>query len=301
MKFRSFWHMKKKVARRFLRSVGYKPNLEHPVSFNEKIQWLKLYYRDPLMTLCADKYLVRDYIEKTIGGKYLVPLISVFDRAEQINFDRLPDKFVLKVNHGWGQNIVVRDKGLFDYESERKKLEKWLHPKQNHYYKTYEWCYKNIKPRLVCEQYIDNSEPGGLREYKILCFNGKARLLFVCSDRDIGLKVTFFDLNWNRLPFTRKYPAATAELKKPGSLEKMIRLSERLAKPFPFVRVDFYEQQNQILFGELTFYPGGGMEPFSPVKWDYKLGEMLILPESKKTCKNLFLRDYAFPDRNIVQ
>ena len=266
---------KQHITNQFIQQVGCKPSIDAPKTFNEKIQWLKLYYRNPLMVKCADKYAVRNYVSKAIGRDHLIPLIGVYNNIEDVGFDSLPNEFVLKLNCGSGDLIICKDKYLLDIDDVMLKLGKWLKPEANHYFYSYEWCYKDIKPKILCEKYLNDSN---LFDYKFMCFNGKVKLMFVCSERESHLKVDFFDLKWNKLPFRRGYPNSDNIIKAPKNLQVMIKLAEKLAKPFPFVRVDFYEIENKVLFGELTFYPGNGMERFEPVKWDYKLGEYLTLP-----------------------
>jgi len=191
------------LEEQFRRYAGYKLNLDQPQTFNEKLQWLKLYYhRHPnqLLTVCADKVAVRDYIAKKIGEEYLVPCLGVWDNPDDIDFDKLPDRFVLKVNWGSGQNIIVKDKSALDIADTREKLRQWMKPESNHYFAFFEWPYKNIKPKIIAEKFLDFGTD--LLDYKIMCYNGQPKNLFVCSERFSGLKVTFFDLNWERLPFT---------------------------------------------------------------------------------------------------
>lgn len=271
--------IKEFICKQFNHAVGYEPNIDKPESFNEKLQWLKLYYRNPLMTVCADKYEVRNYVREKIGEKYLVKLIGVFDNVDDINFDNLPDKFILKVNHGSGQNIICKNKSDLNINEVKDKLSEWMLPKSNHYFYSYEWCYKDIKPKIVCEELIQDSSNDYLDDYKFMCFNGEVKMVFVCSERQTKLKVDFFDLDWNKLPFTRLYDNSQKEIKKPKNFDLMIKLAEKLSKPFPFVRVDFYEVEGRVYFGEMTFYPGNGMESFKPVEWDYNIGKMLNLPK----------------------
>lgn len=271
-------HIKTHIRKQFVNNVGYEPDFDKPKTFNEKIQWLKLHYRDPLLTQCADKYAVRKYVNDTIGKEFLVDLLGVYSKVSDIDFNALPEKFVLKTNNGSGTNIICKDKNNLNIEDAKHKLNKWLRPEASHYYFSYEWCYKNIEPKIICEKFIDEASKEDLKDYKFLCFNGKVEMLFVCSERTKELKVDFFDLDWNKLPFTRHYKNSTKKLKKPVNFDRMVELAEKLSKPFPFVRVDLYEAGNKIMFGELTFYPGNGIEPFSPMEYDYKLGELLHLP-----------------------
>lgn len=261
----------------FERMCGYKLNLDNPQTFNEKIQWLKLYYRNPLMTKCADKVGVREYIKEKIGEEYLVPIIGVYNSVDEIDFDTLPNKFVMKVNWGSGQNIIVTDKSKLDIKEAKEKLNNWMKLENNHYYNHFEWCYKNIQPKIVVEEFLDFESD--LIDYKIMCYNGEPQNLFTCSERNAGLKVTFFDLNWKRLPFTRKYPSSSIDIKKPIFFDEMLQIARKLAEPFPFVRVDFYCVKNKLYIGEMTFFPGAGHEKFAPVEWDYKLGNMINLPK----------------------
>ncbi len=268
------------IEKQFERAVGYKPNIDNPRSFNEKLQWLKLYNEDPLLTKCADKYLVRDYVKEKIGEEYLIPLLGVWDSPDEIDFDKLPNQFVLKVNWGSGQNIIVKDKSKLDIEDAKAKLKEWMKPRSNHYYYSFEWSYKNIKPKIIAEQFIQQLN-NDLYDYKFFSYRGKVKNLFVVSDRFNKKYFDFYDTDWNKLPFERLYHNSPNGIAKPQNLDKMISLAERLSKDFPFVRVDFYDIEDKIYFGEITFYPGSGLEAFEPIEWDYKLGEMLTLPTSQ--------------------
>lgn len=233
------------------------------------------------MTKCADKVAVRDYIKEKIGEEYLVPSLGVWDNPEDIDFDKLPNQFVLKVSWGSGQNIIVKDKTKLDIQEAKEKLRNWMKPESNHYYNFFEWCYKDIQPKIIAEKYIEQMD-GNLSDYKVMCYNGIPKNLFVCSERSTGLKVTFFDFNWKRLPFSRRYPVSEKKIEKPSFFDKMLEISKILAEPFSFVRIDFYQIKDKIYIGELTFYPGGGNENFNPREWDKKFGDLLILPEKKK-------------------
>jgi hypothetical protein len=262
-----------------------KLNLLDPSTFNEKLQWLKLHDRNPIYTSLVDKYEVRKFIEKTIGREYLVPLLGVYDKVEDIDFSSLPDQFVLKPTHTSGNVIICRDKAKLDIVLTNKTLVKWL--KREYFWYQREWPYKNIKPRIICEELLVDEKQEDLIDYKILCFNGVPKCLFLCLDRrsESGLKVDFYDLDWNPLPFERHYPRSGRIINKPDCLDEMLELSRKLSKDIPFVRVDFYVVNGQIKFGELTFYPGSGFEEFTPESYDYLLGSWMDLSLVEKNQK----------------
>ncbi len=267
LQVRYYWYLEKKL------------NLADPLTFNEKIQWLKLYDFKPKYTQMADKYGVRKYVAERIGEKYLIPLIGgPWDNFEDVNLELLPNQFVLKCTHDSGTIVICSDKSKFDINSAREKLNNALN--HNYYWRGREKPYKDIKPRIIAENYLVEDEGIELKDYKIMVFNGKAKLSFVCSERFTmsKLKVTFFDLDWNKMPFERSYPKSSILIDKPQNYELMIELAEILADGIPFIRVDFYEVKGHVYFGEMTFYPGGGMESFNPKEWDAKIGEWLELP-----------------------
>lgn len=267
--------------------TGTRLNLNNPIGFNEKLQWLKVYDHRPEYTKYVDKVLVRDYVKKTIGEKYLVPIIGVFDHPEQIDFNLLPEKFVIKCNHNSGGGMCVcTDKSTINTKMIRDKLNKEL--RKNFYYENREWPYKNVVPKLLCEEFIIDKNPmntsGTLIDYKFHCFNGEPKFLYVGTD-DISsgtkgeLKLSFLDLNWETPPFYRSdHEPIQTEIKKPDCLDEMIDIARKLSKGIPFVRVDLYWVNNQILFSEMTFFPGGGYGFFSPEEWEIKLGEWISLP-----------------------
>lgn len=404
---------------------GRKIDWDNPKTFNEKLQWLKLYNRNPEYTRMVDKYEVKKYVAKIIGDQYIIPTIGVWDRVEDIPFDNLPEQYVIKCTHDSGSVCICRDKNTFDVEKAKRKLSHGM--KQNLFYWGREWPYKDVKPRIIAEKYLEDKngeqndykvfnfdglpqiieidynrfighlrqlytkewelidaeieypkgynrvfdrpvvldemlklaeklskghpflrtefylidgtlyfgeltfyhdcvfsnitpesfseelgswillpKTGGgkiikhrtlpiyillqegtencdLRDYKLMCFNGQVKCSFVCSDRfnNEGLKVTFFDRDWEKMPFCRYYPAADYDIQKPANYIKMIELAETLSKGMPFVRVDFYEVNNHIYFGELTFFPGNGVEEFKPKEWDYTLGSWIELKTNK--------------------
>lgn len=258
--------------------IRKKLNLKKPQTFNEKIQWLKLYDRKPLYTQLVDKYEVRKYISKTIGKEYLIPLIGTWERVEDIDFSKLPNQFVLKCTHDSGGIIICKDKSKLDIEATKNKINKTL--KKNYYYYGREWPYKNVKIRLICEKYVVDESNEELKDYKFMCFNGKVKCSFVCLNRNSpkGLNVDFYDINWKPMPFERHYPNSGTTISKPNNYDKMVKFAEILSKDIPFVRVDFYEVNGQLYFGEITFYPGSGFEEFNPESYDYLLGQWIQLP-----------------------
>jgi len=270
---------KVKISLLYRLRIGRKINLNSPKTFNEKLQWLKLYDRNSIYVNLVDKYEVRKFVTRKIGKEYLIPLYGVYDKYEDINFSMLPEKFVLKPTHTSGDVIICRNKKILNIKDTKKTITKWL--KRNYYWDQREWLYKHIKPRIICEELLEDESQDEIIDYKILCFNGEPKCLFICLDRGStnGLKVDFYDLNWNPLPFERHYPKSGRIVKKPERFEEMLELSRILAKDILFVRVDLYITNQQIKFGELTFYPGSGFEEFSPEEYDTILGNLLVLPK----------------------
>ena len=269
------------IKKLFKVRLGYQLDLDNPRTFNEKLQWLKLYNRNPIYTSMVDKFAVKEYVASIIGEQYIIPTLGVWDRFDDIDFDSLPDQFVLKCTHDSGGLVIVKDKSKMDLKAARKKINKSL--KRNYFYVGREWPYKNVKPRIIAEHFLENPESAELNDYKFLCFDGKVKCSFVCTDRysKEGLHVTFFDKDWNMMPFTRHYPKSEEDIPKPDCYKDMISIAERLSKDIPFVRIDLYEFIGNVMFGEYTFYPGSGYEEFMPVEWDYKIGEWLHLPEKR--------------------
>ena len=252
-------------------------NLLNPKTFNEKLQWLKLHDRKPEYTNMADKYEVRKYITEKIGEEYLIPLLGVWDKFEDIDFEQLPNQFVLKPNHTSGNIYICKDKNKINYEELKKEVNSWL--KREYYWVHREWVYKNIKPKIICEKYVVDESKTELKDYKFLCFNGQAKCSFVCLNRHLptGLNVDFYDMDWDPMPFERHYPNSGSVIPKPKNYDKMIMFSEILSKDIIFVRVDFYEANDRLYFGELTFFPGSGFEEFTPDSYDYLLGSWIKL------------------------
>ena len=254
-------------------------NLTNPKTFNEKLQWLKLYDRKDIYTTMVDKYEAKKYVSKIIGNEHIVPTLGVYDNFDDINFDALPNKFVLKTNHygGGGGVFIVNNKKEFNIEEAKRKIDKLM--KKNLYYYGREWPYKNVKPRIIIEKNMGVN----LNDYKFFCFNGDPKYILVCSNRNGSQKNTdFYDCDWNLQPFTReKHDNNPKGIEKPQSLREMYSIAKQLCKDIPFVRVDLYDINNTIYFGELTFFPSSGFEGFKPKEWDKKLGDLINLKIGK--------------------
>jgi hypothetical protein len=259
--------------------VGKALSLHEPTSFNEKLQWLKIHDRRPEYTNMVDKYEARKYIVDRVGSQYLVPLLGVYDTFEEIDFAGLPNQYVLKPTHTSGDVFVCRDSSQVDYAALRREVGIWM--RREYYWLHREWPYKDIRPRLICEQLLEDGD-SELKDYKLMCFNGKVKCLFVCSGRNSsrGLHVDFFDMEWEPMPFERHYPRSGLAIPRPATFDDMVRIAETLSKGIHFLRVDFYEVNRRAYVGELTFYPGAGFERFTPEYYDYLLGSWLELPSS---------------------
>ena len=260
--------------------TDYKPNLDDPKTFVEKIQWLKLHYHNPLLTQCADKYAVRQYVKDKIGAEYLVPLLGVWDDPADIDFDALPEQFVLKVNWGSGQNIIVKDKTKINRKNAVSKLRDWMKSHHNHYYHSFEWAYKNITPKVVAEKLLLLDE--GPIEYKMFCFDGKFKFALLEINWNTPQHCrAFCDENYNEVNFVIGNYQHSSLPKKSNEFELMRNLAQKLAEKFPAVRVDFYNVKGKIYFGEMTFYSGSGYSIIKPEEYNFKLGDWLRLPEPK--------------------
>ena len=258
--------------------MGEKLNLDNPINFNEKIQWLKMYDRKKVYTKLADKYAVKEYLRKTIGEKYVIPLLGVWESFDNIDFSKLPQKFVLKTTHDSGGVVVIKDRSKMNIKKIKKLLNKSL--KRDYYRIWREWQYKNVPKRIIAEEYIENN--GDLKDYKIFCFNGVPKICLVCSNRENGLKKTWYDDNWNKLNLTEGGHKSEFFIEKPKSFEQMKKISSQISKGFAFLRVDFYNINGRPYVGEITFHPNGGYEQFKPEKWNRILGDMIDLNTKKK-------------------
>ena len=268
------------VSRKFAAALGYRLSLEHPVTFNEKLQWLKLYDHKPEYTVMVDKYKVRDYISEKIGEQYLIPLLGVWNYPDEIDFSILPNQFVLKCNHNSGLGMYIcKDKSKMNIKKVKNGLKCGL--RQDYYLSGREWPYKNVVRKIIAEQFM-KSDAGGLTDYKIHCFNGEPKLILVCKDRfaRTGLTEDFFTPQWEHLDIRRPtHPNALDKIAKPEELPEMLALAEKLSENIPFLRVDFYIIEHKVYFSELTFFPASGFKKFVPEKWDEVLGSWLELPQ----------------------
>lgn len=257
--------------------INKKLNLDNPHTFNEKLQWLKLYDRKDIYTTMVDKYEVKEYISNIIGEDHVIPTIGVYDNFNDINFEKLPKQFVIKCTHDSGGLVIVKDKTKLDIKKAKKKINKAL--RRNYYYSGREWPYKNVKPRIIIEKYMEDNKAKELRDYKFFCFNGKMQLFKIDFNRLNYHQANYYDKSGNLLRFGEKVcpPNYNKVLEMPINLNSMIKLAENLSKNIPFLRVDFYEMNSKIYFGELTFYPASGFGKFEPEEWDRKLGDLIDL------------------------
>lgn len=261
--------------------TGKTLNLYNPKRYTEKLQWYKLYYRNPLMTLCSDKYSVREYVKEKGLEDILNPLYGAYEDVNDIDFDSLPNSFALKNTSGAGGNIFIEDKRYADIEKIKQVADKWLKTKSVRYGR--EWSYYNIKPRLIIERLLDRDENKDIPDYKFFCFNGEVKYLYTMVDytdnHDNG-KCSFFTPEFEKLPYRRsEFPPIEKDIKKPKNFDKMIEIAEVLSKDFPHVRVDLYNIKGKIVFGELTFYNASGYTVFEPDEFDFILGNEFDLPK----------------------
>lgn len=254
--------------------LGRKPELDNPKRFTEKMQWLKLNYRNPLFTKCVDKFLVREYIESKGYGELLNELYAHITDVDELDVDKLPDRFVVKAAHSSSMNYVCTDKNSVNWKSKKKIFKLWL--EHDLYLDGREWAYKNLKPSIVVEKYLED-DSGYLRDYKFVCINGEVKLIFADVDRYSDHKRACYDADWNKVDIVTD--CKTTDVKRPDNLEEMEKIAKDLSADFPFVRVDLYNCNGKIYFGELTFYPWGGIIQFTPDTFDFEFGDMIELPE----------------------
>ncbi|MBO7617912.1 MAG: glycosyl transferase [Bacteroidales bacterium] len=265
-------------------SMGKRLHLKHPKTYNEKIQWLKLYGRDSKTAELCDKYAVKEYVANLIGKQYVIPLLGVWNDPNDIDFDALPNQFVLKCTQNSGLGMYVcKDKSKMDKKSVIEGLQKGI--KQDYFLPSRDYCYKGIPHRIIAEEYREDDETGELRDYKFFCFDGVPKIFFIASGRSKGeheVTFDFYDMDFNHLPFTNGHPNAVVPIEKPHCFEEMKQLATKLSIGQTHVRIDFYEANGQVYFGEFTFSHWGGFMPFEPEEWDNKLGEWIKLPIDDK-------------------
>lgn len=262
------------VKKFYYNAFNKKLNLENPKTFNEKLNWMKINYKNENATICADKYEVRKYLQDRGYGWLLNDLIGVYDKVEDIHIDKLPSKFVLKGTHGSGWNLIVKDKNKISWTPWKLVMKSWL--KQNFYYYGREWVYKNMKPRIICEKYLEDNN-GELLDYKIYCFNGQPKFTKVHIDRFNNHKANYYDNNWGLMDFEDAHGKYSGNIDKPINFEEMLKVASDLCSEFPHVRVDFYEVNGRLYFGELTFFTASGSGKFNLDEHDKIIGGWLNL------------------------
>ena len=263
----------------FFIKMGRPLRLSNPQTYNEKLQWLKLYYRKPEFSQMVDKYDAKPYVASIIGENHIIPTIGIYNSVEDIPWAELPDKFVLKCTHDSGGIVICQDKTKLNVEEAKKKLVKGL--KKSYYYRNREWPYKNVVPRIICEEYMVDESGYELKDYKWFCFDGEVKALFIATDRgnkNEETKFDFYDAEFNHLPFTNGHPNSTKEIKKPMGFDEMKEIAAKLSKGLPHARIDLYDINGHIYFGEITFFHWSGTMPFQPEEWDYKFGSWIKLP-----------------------
>lgn len=270
------------LKRRYRACIKKELHLENPKTYNEKIQWLKLYDRKPEYTVMVDKYAVKKYVADIIGEEYIIPTLGVWDTFEEIDFDKLPQQFVLKCTHDSGGLVICNDKSKFDMQKAKSKIEKSLN--YDFYLKCREWPYKDVPRKVIAEKFMQDKETGELRDYKFFCFNGEPKIMLLATARQIAGETTkfdYFDMDFNHLDMRTGHPNADVVPQMPGQFELMKELAVKLSAGFAHVRVDFYEVDGKVYFGELTLYPAAGFSDFEPDEWDYTLGSWITLPSVK--------------------
>lgn len=262
--------------------IGKKLDLNNPTSFNEKLQWLKLYDRKPEYSIMVDKYLAKKFVADKIGEEYIIPTLGVWDSADEIDFNNLPNQFVLKCNHNSGGLVICKDKTKLNIAKAKSVLSEAM--KQDYYYTGREWPYTNVRRKIIAEVYMEDVATKELRDYKFFCFDGVVKALFIASDRqnpNEETKFDFYDSDFNHLECRNGHPNATVSPQCPQSFETMKKLASNLSIGIPHLRVDFYEIDGKVYFGEMTFYHNSGFVPFEPEEWDLKFGSWINLPKQQ--------------------
>lgn len=257
--------------------IGKRLNLNTPTTFNEKLNWMKLNDRNPVYTDLVDKYEVRNHVKRLLGEEYLIKLIGVYDNFDEIDFEKLPKRFVIKCTHDSGGIVICEDKANFNISEARRKINRGL--KKNFFFHGREWPYKNVNPRVICEEFVETKDGYLPRDYKIFCFNGEPKFFYIVSDRGRSAKMDCFDIQWNKYKLMQHYPNSDYDIEKPKNWDDMIRCAKILSEGLPHVRVDFYiDAKDRVLFGELTLLHFSGCEKFIPDSFDEYFGKMLELP-----------------------
>lgn len=271
---------------RYKQVFGKKLNLNNPQTFNEKIQWLKLHDRKPEYHTMVDKYEVKNWVAKIIGEEYIIKTFGVWDKYEDIDFNSLPEQFILKCTHDSASVTICTDKSNFDVSRSAWKYDDVFMKRDYYHYENKQWAYKGVKPRIIAEEYLQDDKYESLADYKFYCFNGKAKCIYVAINRFTNLRLDIYDLEWNKMPYdhNHKYHYREDYLDKPKEFDLMKELAEKIARYVdnPYVRVDFYEVKGKVYFGEITFYPEGGMGYFDPEEWDYTFGSWIDLNRGAK-------------------
>lgn len=262
----------KMLAARYEAAIGHKLNWDNLQTYTEKMQWAKLYDKNPLKATLTDKYLVREWVEKTIGGEYLIPLLGVWDNFEDIDFSELPDRFVLKTNHGSGTNLIVKDKSKLNLKRAKRMFDDWMNIDYA-YNSNFEMHYTDIKPKIIAEKYMETST-GELPDYKFLCFGGKPYYCWVDCGRFTNHTRNVYDLDWKLQSWSQCHPINEVIIEKPAKFETMVMLAQKLSEGLSHVRVDFYNIDGNIYVGEMTFTNASGLERIYPDEWDKRLGEL---------------------------
>ena len=273
----------KYLKKMFKMKLGYELNLNNPRTFNEKLQWLKLYDRKPEYTRMVDKYEVKKYVSERIGEEYIIPTLGVWDKFEDIDFDSLPEQFVLKCTHDSQSIVICKNKNELDYKTSMNKLNRCL--KNNGYNYGREWPYKNVTPRIIAEKYLDDNSGDAIQDFKFFCFGGEPKIMYVSRDKSKEPRTDFFDMDFNHLNMRMRDKNSDILPEKPKMFEQMKALATILSKGIPHVSVDFYCIEEKIYFGELTFFHCSGLAKINPIEWEYTLGDWIELPEKTNHAK----------------
>lgn len=270
-----FWPDETYIQMMSLIGSGHKLNLKNPTTFNEKLNWMKLYYHNPQYTDMVDKYKAKDYVASKIGSEYVVPVFGVYRSFEDIDFDKLPNQFVLKCTHDSGSYVVVKNKATMDTAKARKIINRGMN--RDYFLIEREWPYKKVEHRILAEKYMDDKTGRTLRDYKFWCFNGKPMYMY-CTVKDDDIYENFYDMDFTPVDINHGFRRYQPEFEKPAGFEEMKVLAAKLSEGIPFVRVDFFQVEGTVFFGEFTFYDWAGLQPFERREHDVKLGRLIDLP-----------------------